>query len=343
MKSVEQSTRTQGTAVRVPPGGIGVATDPDVFACHLCGEGTYRVIFDARNTLDDASRLVTPSSYACTTRLTSAGLRVVECRTCGLRVLHPLPDAAAVEHAYENVEDPDYLALEQQRVVTFHRLLDRIAQDRRPPGTLLDVGCYTGLFPNMALANGWDAVGVEPSRWAVETAVARLPGRIVHADMRTAPFPDASFDVVTAWDVIEHVTDLRADLQALVRLLRPQGYLYLSTMKSDALIARLLGARWPWYIPMHRYYFTPRTIRGLLASAGLAVRAIEPYPHYTTLGYICTKLEEGFFGPVARIAGAAVRALGIADRTVRVNLGDVMLIVAQRVDDERSPSAGDAG
>jgi SAM-dependent methyltransferase len=268
--------------------------------------------------------------YACTTREERSDLRVVACTNCGLRALDQALPAADVEAAYAAVEDPHYLTIEPHREVAFDKLIRRVGKWRQPPGRLLDVGCYTGLFLKAALAAGWDAFGIEPSRWAARTAAERLPGRVTPGFLRGAHFPPASFDVVTAWDVVEHLTDPREDLTRMARLLRPGGWLFLSTMASEALIARLLGRRWPWYMDMHRYYFTPRTLEMLLAQTGFTLRVVESYPHYTSLRYIVWKLELTL-GPFARGAAGIARALGIADRTIPIDVGDFFLAVAQRM------------
>lgn len=312
----------------------------ETFHCHSCGGSTYRVIVDRRRERAHrtTSSPVAAGAYACTNRGTGSGLCVVECSGCRLRALHPMPDGAAVERAYADVEDPTYVTIEPHRQVAFQKLLDGIGRYASPPGRLLDVGCYTGLFPLAAQAAGWEVFGLEPSRWAATLAETRLPGRVTTGYLRDAVFPEASFDIITSWDVIEHVTDPRGDLQRMARLLKPGGRLFLSTMASAAPIVRLLGARWPWYMEMHRFYFTPETLGRLLTDAGLVVRAIEPYPHYTSLRYIFWKLES-VVGAPSRLAGGLVRALGVRDRTIKVDLGDFFLAVAERVGE---PAKADA-
>ncbi len=249
-----------------------------------------------------------------------------------------MPDEAVVERAYANVEDPTYVTIEPHRQVAFQKLVDVVGRHAPPPGRLLDVGCYTGLFPLAAQAAGWEAFGLEPSRWAATLAETRLPGRVTAGYLRDAAFPAASFDVITSWDVIEHVTDPKGDLRRMARLLKPGGRLFLSTMASEAPIVRLLGKRWPWYMEMHRFYFTPETLGFLLNDAGLTVRAIEPYPHYTSLRYIFWKLES-VVGAPSRLAGRLVRALGVSDRTIKVDFGDFFLAVAERGDGPVKPDA----
>lgn len=310
-----------------------VSTRTDIrFRCHLCGGSSFRVIVSKHS--QSASPAESPSvssvaAYACTNRLPATTLQVVECRSCSLRALHPAPSAEEVERAYAAVEDPEYTIIEAAREIAFQQLLVRLHAWRRPPGRLVDVGCYTGIFPRTAQAAGWDAYGVEPSAWAADRAAERLPGKITSGFLPSAPFAPASFDVVTSWDVIEHVTDPRRELARMAALLRPGGWLFLSTMKSDAGIVRLLGSRWPWYMEMHRFYFTPKTLGSLFQSLDLHVRAVEPYPHLTNLRYLCWKLES-VLGPLARFGGRVAQRLGVADRVFKIDLGDFFLIVAQR-------------
>lgn len=310
-----------------------VSTD---FRCHLCDSESFRiVVLKAPKQSAAVSSVSSVAAYACTNRVPTGMLQVVECTSCQLRALHPAPPAHDVEEAYTVVEDPDYLAIEAYREYAFARLLEHMHTWRKPPGRLLDVGCHTGLFSRAAQNAGWDAYGIEPSTWAAHLAEKRLPGKITSGFLDTASFEEQSFDVVTSWDVIEHVTDPKAELQRMMALLRPGGWLFLSTMRSNAPIVRLLGRHWPWYMEMHRFYFTPATLTALLTSVGLEARGVAPYVHYTSPRYIFWKLETTL-GPLARAGLRVARALRAAERPIRIDLGDFFLIAAQRRADATS-------
>lgn len=306
--------------------------DPSHFRCHLCGGQNYDIVVRGQTSRQQAAGHgeVSMEEYACTSRHHGKFFQVVKCRTCHLRALFPLPSAIEVEDAYTRVRDDEYLSIEIPRRIAFSKLLLRLQRYVHPPRKLLDIGCYTGIFPRLARDAGYDAYGVEPSHWAANIAAERLPGKIHQGYLATAPFPPASFDVVTSWDVIEHVTDPAREIAQMAAALKPGGWLFLSTMHSEAPIVKLLGARWPWYMPMHLVYFTPKTLAQFVKNAGLTPQAIEPYPHYTTIQYVLWKLEPTL-GPIARALARSAKVAGLSQHIVKIDLGDFFLIAAQKV------------
>ena len=81
------------------------------------------------------------------------------------------------------------------------------ARASRPAGRLLDVGCHVGTFIELAERAGFEVAGVEPSRWAAKRAEARVRGPVHVGVVEDAPLPEGAYDVVTMWDVIEHLPD----------------------------------------------------------------------------------------------------------------------------------------
>jgi ubiquinone/menaquinone biosynthesis C-methylase UbiE len=106
----------------------------------------------------------------------------------------------------------------------------------RQHGRVLDMAAGCGTFLLYGLRQGYDVVGVEPEQWKRDyfQEKVRLSGypaewaeRILDGVGERLPFPDASFDVVTSYQTLEHVTDVRASLEEMLRVLRPGGVLYL--------------------------------------------------------------------------------------------------------------------
>ncbi len=278
-------------------------------------------------------------AYACTHSGYGRHHTIVQCQECGLVYTNPRLNQHDIVDTYESVEDPLYLEEREGRVLTFeHHLkpLERIAgpPDGRP---LLDVGCYAGVFVEIAASHGWDAWGVEPSRWAVEQAQARGL-HVAQGTLDTADLPEAHFDVVTMWDVIEHLTDPRRALEQAHRLLRspepakgkPGGLVVVHTIDIDSLFARLMGARWPWLMEMHIYYFSRRTLRAMLEKCGFELISDRPQGRYLRLGYLTNRV--GALVPVVgRPAEWLVTKLRLRGVAVPIDLGDLFTAYARKV------------
>ena len=219
-----------------------------------------------------SARIDRPALMACTSLDHGTFGQIVECVACSIRFRSPREDDATILGLYEDVEDAVYLENERGRVLTFTRALQRLEARVPCRGPLLDVGCYTGVFLDVAAARGWPVAGVEPSRWAA--AAARRRGHRVHAGtLETVPAEWNSFAVVTMWDTLEHYVDPVGELRRANALVRDDGYLVLSTVNVDCALVRLLGKRWPWYMRMHLSYFNANTLTRALERHGfLAVR-----------------------------------------------------------------------
>jgi SAM-dependent methyltransferase len=134
-------------------------------------------------------------------------------------------------------------------------------------GRLLDFACADGFFFEQAQKRGWDAHGVDCGEWTKDAAKARGLNNLHVGDLANLGFPDHHFDVVYAAQVFEHLTDPKADLRQLYRILRPGGLLYIDVPNYRTL--PILFGRDDFVLnapPQHVNYFTPRTLRLLLES-----------------------------------------------------------------------------
>ena len=131
---------------------------------------------------------------------------------------------------------------------------------------LLDVGCAMGFFVELALQAGFDAYGFDPSEYAVANA-GRLNGhtRIIHGAIHTVSYPKKSFDIITLFDVFEHLGDPVRDLRKLYSLLKDDGILVIATGNTRSIMAKLLHRRWTFYIPpQHLFFYNRKNLTLLL-------------------------------------------------------------------------------
>ncbi len=297
-------------------------------ACNLCGARDSELLHPSSLTCDTPN----PSEFRCTSAAYGVHPPIVRCRECGLVYANPRWDSSVVRDNYTVVEDPTYVEERDGRVLTFSRNLrpfEGLVAANSTTRRLLDVGCHIGVMVELAQQRGWEAWGIEPSTWASEQARARGL-HVITATMAEAGLEDNYFDVVTMWDVIEHLTDPLAELGQVRRVLKPGGIVAIHTMDIESLFARLMGKRWPWFMEMHLYYFSPRTLRMMLTKQGFAVFRSSAQGRFLRLGYLTTRIEP-FNRFAARALAAVVNGLKLGSLAVPVNTGDNFTMYARKV------------
>jgi ubiquinone/menaquinone biosynthesis C-methylase UbiE len=89
-------------------------------------------------------------------------------------------------------------------------------------------------------------------------------------------YPASSFEVVTLWDVLEHLPKPANTLTEIARVLRQDGILALTTINHDCINEKILKDRWRYYMPPdHLCSFTPALLESLLRRCGFTIVRIE--------------------------------------------------------------------
>jgi 2-polyprenyl-3-methyl-5-hydroxy-6-metoxy-1,4-benzoquinol methylase len=218
----------------------------------------------------------------------------------------------------------DYLRDAERRMAGFRERLRQIERHTRTRGRLLDYGCAVGLFVKVAAESGWEAIGYERSEWAVQYGRGNLHVDIVLANGGDVPEFEKRFDVVTMWDVLEHLEHPRTAIASVAKWLKPGGLLALNTVNSSSLGARLAGDHWRHVAPPHHLqYFSRGSLKRLLADAGFHVLALQ------NRGVLFTADRRR---PSAHGLMALAESLGTHWRAARLasllNLGDEIEVVA---------------
>jgi 2-polyprenyl-3-methyl-5-hydroxy-6-metoxy-1,4-benzoquinol methylase len=175
----------------------------------------------------------------------------------------------------------------------------------KPEGALLDVGCNIGMFMKAVRDEGFAVTGVETNVCCAAYGREKFGLDIRSSSLAEAVFSAGAFDVVTMFDVLEHVPDLRALLSGVARALKPGGLLVVQSPNMDSFMAWLLKENWSWLTPPdHLYHFTPEALSRLLKDGGFKVikmRTWEPAQDFT--GDIYSRF------PARGAAGRALRKI----------------------------------
>lgn len=150
---------------------------------------------------------------------------------------------------------------------------------------LLDVGTGWGYLLDVAAASGFDVHGIDTSAAAAYKTAERFPGRVIARSLEDARYADASFDVVTMTDVIEHVADPVGLMREVARVLRPGGLLFIITPDTGSWSHRLLGGQWFQYKYEHVTYWNRATLERLLAPHGFSTVIARPNVKRFALSY----------------------------------------------------------
>jgi SAM-dependent methyltransferase len=170
----------------------------------------------------------------------------------------------------------------------------------------------------------WKLYGIEMEESTAAKARARTGAEVFVGDAAQAPFPAGFFDVVTAFDVLEHVYDPREFLRKVMEWLKPGGIFHALVPNVASWEARLFGSYWFGLdLPRHLFHFSPQSLRKLMSVAGFEEVALATprisYVDSSTLYLYCKMIEKMGFSPTPpakpRPRTFARRAWGKGTRT----------------------------
>lgn len=252
--------------------------------CNLCGVDDYTVIHDSTV----ANIPPTVEDYTSTVNKYGFFHRLVSCRRCGLVYMNPRD--IEIKNLYKKVVDNAYLESWEERAVTFKKHLKILAKYKAKKGNLLDIGCYAGIFLNEAKKDGYNAIGVEPSEWAADCARRKTGAEVLCGSWDEISLPEGFFDIVTMWDVVEHLEDPSGCFKKIHGWLRKDGIIAVTTHNIEGWFARLMGRRYPWLMRFHFYHFEPKTLSAMLLKNGLEPILVKSYLKTISLKYMLSRL-----------------------------------------------------
>lgn len=209
--------------------------------------------------------------------LSKEDFHICECLSCSLLYTMPRPNKEKIGEYYKSEE---YYSHQENKKGFIPRLYEsvkkvnlknkyKLATLGLNVGQMLDIGCGVGDFLHTAEEHGWKCTGIEPSEDAKAIARTKTKAEIINSeDMEN--IPDASFDLITMWHVLEHVDDLKWQIEQLHRLTKTKGRIVIAVPNYKSYDGQYYKEFWAAYdVPRHLSHFDRNVLTKIFKSKNL--------------------------------------------------------------------------
>lgn len=196
---------------------------------------------------------------------------LVKCQNCSFVFSEMIPTGEELVEHYSHYGRNDYLS--PITIKRYNELLDHFEKFRKT-NKILDVGCGIGYFLEAAKKRGWEVYGTEYTPEAIE--ICENKGiEMKEGKLDPSNYKEESFDVITSFEVLEHINNPIEEIGNFNKLLRKGGLVYLTTPNFNSLLRYRLKAEYNVIVyPEHLSYYTPRTLKLLFRNSGFGIDKI---------------------------------------------------------------------
>src|SRR5271170_6122207 len=194
---------------------------------------------------------------------------LVSCSSCrGVWLSSPPKRAEMGLHYSEDYHNAIVAAGEGSAASRWRDQVKLISQ-HKPGGAILDIGCSSGGFLSTMKSKNWQLFGIEMEESTAQRARANTGAEVFVGDAVDAPFLPGSFDVITTFDVLEHVYNPAQFLTKVLEWLKPGGIYYAMMPNIGSWEARVFRSHWYGLeLPRHTFHFSPKSLRYLMNEIG---------------------------------------------------------------------------
>lgn len=246
--------------------------------CILCDLNNIEILFKKRDKFN----------------ITKDEFFIARCQKCRLLYINPRPSLEEMKKFYpenyswkDNTKVPSRftkLIRNFERKYRYHLLRNEVSKvikyTKKNDGKILDIGCGTGDRLEVFREKGFEIYGIEPYDSA-DDAKNFLKLNIIKGDLNSVHFFGKSFDIVTMYNVLEHIHNPIQTCKEINRILKDDGYLVIQVPNIDSLQYKIFKRRWSAFdVPRDLYYFNVNTMRLLCKKTGFRIKKID---HFMTL------------------------------------------------------------
>jgi SAM-dependent methyltransferase len=256
--------------------------------CPCCGGTTLKIIKESYYSASS----VTLDNFSASS---SAQLKqaLAKCKNCALVFIIPMPDESDLVDAYTNNLEEIHSSENRNRIKSFKRVFSWLKAKnfylKNETKYIADIGCASGAFLICAKNEGLETIGFEPSKTLASMAQNEYSLNVINSIFSSSQFSERKLDMVTLWDVLEHIAKPNSLIKEISTSLKPQGLLLVNIPVLDSLVARVLRNSWPFYLDVHVLYFKKRTLIKYLELHGFRYLSSKSYWQTLSVGYLISR------------------------------------------------------
>ena len=258
--------------------------------------------------------------------------QLVRCTECNLVYVNPRLRYEIIIKSYTEAIDPVFFSQNNLRIKTFKKFFlkwikkNNINIDYKTK--ILDIGCAGGAFPKAVSDIGFNVIGVEPNMYLCEYGKKNYKLDLRQGTLNEQYFNEKEFNIITLFDVIEHLDKPGNILNKINKILDNTGLLIINYPDYNSWPCKLLKFKWPFFLNVHLYYFTPKTLNNLLKKHGFKIKHIQPYYQILELGYILDRAAKII--KIIRYISKLIKYIGLHKTPITYFIGQT-LITAEKI------------
>jgi len=250
-----------------------------------------------------------------------------KCKLCKL----VFSESIGVDFAekYIDVIDQSYLDQIEFKKKTFELFFRKIKKFLNKDHKILEIGAYYGILGNLINPHVKEYHGLELSTHAANYAKKNFNLNMITEKPEEYLEKNNKYDLIIMTDVIEHLDNPFKVLSLIEKNLNEGGQLILSTFNFDSMFSKIMGKKYPWIIPMHKYYFTNTTIKNCLNKSNLELFDIQNDVRLISVEYLFQKFNV-IFSPFKFISRVLLKFKFIKNLTIKINLYDLKIYFCKK-------------
>ena len=270
------------------------------------------------------------------------GFNIVSCTNCKMVYVNPRLKDDLIrtiykknyfikkDYSFSDFGYGDYELTAHLRDKTFNRWYAEFAPFLlRQQGKAMDVGCATGRFLNILQNKGWDTNGLELDVDMYNALLAK-GFSVKNTPVEEYDLPE-QYDLITLFDVIEHVTRLEDCFKKLYQMLTNNGSLVMVTPNITSFQKKVFGKKWFQFKPWeHISYFSPETMERLANRHGLKIIHLSECGQYADMSFVHHRLLRYGFDRTAAIFKLFLSLPGLKERAWYIGTGSMLVIMQKK-------------